>query len=419
MNRRIVLTLICLLSACGNIGSRFVKTETVGAKGGLVQVTTQDEPQIAGTELAIAAGSLGKETVITVDLVTTALLSADLVAGPTVEWGPSGTLFSSPAEMQLPYVADAQDEIFVQVEEANGQRFQIDASAVSVDVNRKLVRFRVNGFTRFQVGARRQCSATNACATGKTCRSGRCAATCTTSAQCDTNQACVAGACQSRGGSCVSNAQCLTNQACLGNQCVVFSQIDAGHSVDKPAIDAGSANACSSNSQCATNQVCLQGACEAQQCTENSQCALGNTCSFNVCVPTGAFDGGEPEQDGGIDYDGGVGDGGIGQYCLNNSQCAANTFCGTDFQCHEVACLSSWDCGQGQYCASNGNGTGVCQISDGGIDGGVFDGGHSTEDGGIDSGIDGGLDSDGGKPPTCTENTQCATGQHCINNTCQ
>ena len=131
MSKFAVLAALGGLSACGNLGSRFVKAENVSAKGGLIQIAATDNAQLAGTALAIPLGSLKKDTTITVALANTALLSPDLAAGPTVEWGPAGTQFASAAEMQLPYAADSQDEIFIQVEEANGERFEIDPSAGS------------------------------------------------------------------------------------------------------------------------------------------------------------------------------------------------------------------------------------------------------------------------------------------------
>ncbi len=449
-----VCALACGLLACGNVGSRYVKAESVTTKGGLVQVQAADNAQLSGTSLAIPAGALSATTVITVDLVNSALLEPDVAAGPTVEWGPSGTIFANPAEMQLPYLADDQDEIFVQVQEANGQRFEIDSSHVAVDATNKLVRFRVNGFTRFQVGARRQCRTNANCSAGKACRAGRCAAVCASSADCGTNQACVNGACQSPGNTCVTNAQCLTNQVCLSNKCTVFNAIDAGSASDGGVDEDGGTGAktCDSNASCGGNEVCIAGLCVVQACSFNSDCTVGNACVGGVCRPID-YDGGGLDLDAG-DLDAGIGDGGLGAHCVNNEQCGGAAYCGSDFQCHDLSCSTDSDCGAGQACAPNDLGEYRCQIidldagvdggfEDGGIDGGPFepDAGHldggEADAGNLDGGLDagdldggasdgGGLDAgeadaglDGGESLSCRADFDCLTGQHCIGHVCQ
>jgi len=411
-----LIALVGLIAGCGNLGSRYVKAENVSSNGALIQVNANENAALAGTSLAIPAGALSRDTTVTVDLFNGSILANDLAAGPTVEWGPSGTTFAVPAEMLLPYTADAQDEIFVQVEEANGERFELAPSAVSVDVSRKLVRFRINGFTKFQAGARRQCASDTACASGKACRAGRCAATCTSNAQCGANQTCENGACQAEGTICVSNAQCLTNQACINNHCSAFEAIDAGASGE---YDGG---VCASNRECASNQLCIGGACVIQTCSANADCALGTACVSGVCSPVS--DGGEVDLDAGIDLDAGVGgDGGMGASCVNNAQCGAAFYCGVDYQCHPITCSTNAQCGSGQVCQS-----GTCVLTDGGLDGGEFDGGEldggldgGKDDGGLDGGeYDGGVDEqDAGKGQTCRANFDCPQGQQCVQNICR
>lgn len=405
-----VLAALGGLSACGNLGSRFVKAENVSAKGGLIQIAATDNAQLAGTALAIPLGALKNDTTITVDLANTALLSPDLAAGPTVEWGPAGTQFASAAEMQLPYAADSQDEIFIQVEEANGERFEIDPSALALDVAHKLVRFRVNGFTRFQAGARRQCSSSVKCASGKTCHAGRCAVSCTSNSQCSTKQTCVSGACQSEGTLCVTNSQCLTNQACTNNHCVTFEPLDggpAGEGGHGGALDGGKAPVCASNLDCSSNEVCLAQLCVTQNCTTNAQCGLGSACIGHQCVPV--EDGGAPDLDGGIDLDAGAGDGGLGAHCINNAQCGEAWYCGTDYQCHPINCS-----------VRNGD-AGVSCVDGGQADAGDPTDGGPAEDGGQPDGgdLDAGEAPDAGVLVSCRVDFDCHDAQHCVDRVCR
>jgi hypothetical protein len=143
--------------ACGTdrtVGSRFVKSELVSAaRGGTISVSAGEEPQLAGTRLTVPAGALSADTQLTLELGRAAIAASP--RGPVAVWGPSGTTFATPARLTLPVALQGPEEaalLEISVEEADGSRFVIPSSELTVDVGAGLVSFPVKGFTRFQPG---------------------------------------------------------------------------------------------------------------------------------------------------------------------------------------------------------------------------------------------------------------------------
>jgi hypothetical protein len=113
-----------------------------------LEVTEADSEELAGTKLIIPAGALEGTLRITVKRHADVVADGALVAGPAVEFGPAGTVFSKPVRLELPYIAPqgaAARRIFVQVLEANGERMQLPAT-----VEGDVVVTTIHGFTSFQ-----------------------------------------------------------------------------------------------------------------------------------------------------------------------------------------------------------------------------------------------------------------------------
>src|SRR5205814_122927 len=99
------------------------------------------------------------------------------IAGPVAIWGPSGTHFSQPAHMTLPYQLQgdqlaSQLSIAVQEHGATATS-RIAHKLVAVDEPAKRVSFDVQGFTSFQPTTERCASAAD-CGSGEQCVSGAC-----------------------------------------------------------------------------------------------------------------------------------------------------------------------------------------------------------------------------------------------------
>ncbi|MHB8875437.1 MAG: hypothetical protein ACYC8T_17265 [Myxococcaceae bacterium] len=260
LRRALVVFAVGGLAACGpseTVGSRFVKSERVTAsQGASIVIDARESPELAGTALKIEPGALTADTTITLDLGASTLVdSAEQAAGPVAIWGPPGTKFSKPVVMTLPFKLTSGQTVanlFVQVNEADGTRFVIDRSKLTVDELKGVMSFTVAGFTGFQPGSAPRCTANTQCGTGLVC---------------------INGTCQTQG-ACTSNAGCAQNQVCLSSSCVTCT--------------GGVCPQCSINADCSAGQSCLSGQCQgsaidAGPCTSNSHCAAGLTCQAGQC----------------------------------------------------------------------------------------------------------------------------------------
>lgn len=267
-------------NACGTertVGSRFVKSERVAAsKGTAITVSDAEEPELAGTRLEVPPGALSADTTVTLELGLTSITESS--RGPVAIWGPAGTVFSSPVRMTLPLAMASSSElglIEIQVEEADGRRFTIPNSALTIDASGKAVSFTVTGFTRFQPGVPSRDGGTGA--------GGGTANTAGGTA--------LGGGTASAGGtaqtSCSSSTQCARSETCVmrnpGALGVCVAQSTGGGSAGGGAVSGGgTASAGGTASGGGTAQT---------SCTNSTQCARGETCvtrtpgTVGVCVP--------------------------------------------------------------------------------------------------------------------------------------
>ncbi|MCK6546108.1 hypothetical protein L6R52_09585 [Myxococcota bacterium] len=162
-----------VLGACGSkkeveLGSTYVKSALIVASaGGSIEVAASDHDKLAGTKITIPAGALTKDTTITIgydpgDITT----DGTAAIGPTVELGPEGTTFLTPAVVTIPYSGtfDAK-RLVVYAKDSNGTTV-IPAHDLVLDTATKTVRFQVEHFTYYQCGnapAPAECDPMNDC----------------------------------------------------------------------------------------------------------------------------------------------------------------------------------------------------------------------------------------------------------------
>jgi Cys-rich repeat protein len=384
----VVAFLVALLSACGpveNAGSRYVVSQHVAAsQGALISVARSGAPALDGTVLDVPAGALKADTTLTLELGPEPITAtAAQAAGPVAVWGPSGTVFSVPAELTLPYTltgTQSASRLYVQVQEQDGTRSIVAHDKLTVDPATKTIRFAVAGFTSFQPGvAPAECQTNADCVTGEVCVAGQChAPVCTVGQDWTCNDIptmnSIAGQCDAPG-SCTCRVGMHVNPAT--GKCTFDAAPDAGP-------------ACTNNTQCAGTDVCVNGACQpcaggtCVQCRADGDCGAGQVCASGSCVaaPDAGVDGGtDGGSDGGVD--GGT-DGGVAA-CVN--------------ACPPTGIPPQWWCtyADGQTymddCIAACNNAGAVVSCPSAVD--------------------------AGSAPTCRSNLDCAAGQNCVSGVCQ
>jgi hypothetical protein len=130
-----------------SVGSRYLKRTFVSAvTGGVVEISAEESPELAGTQLYIAPRALAADTTITVEMGTTAI--ARHPAGPVVWFGPPGTALRSPGRLTLPSSPDGAGQSQVlEAREEDGQRWSLPAGRPP-----GLVRAAISRLAAFQVG---------------------------------------------------------------------------------------------------------------------------------------------------------------------------------------------------------------------------------------------------------------------------
>ena len=146
--------------ACGDealeLGSRFLKSETISASaGGGFVVTEADSTEFAGVAIDVPAGALADETTITVAPSDDLAVEEDVQwVGPAMDFGPDGTEFSTPVTVTLRVDSDlGEDDPVVRVVSADGTSEWIEAADIMVNGD-DTWSFPVDHFTSFQPGRR-------------------------------------------------------------------------------------------------------------------------------------------------------------------------------------------------------------------------------------------------------------------------
>ncbi len=403
------------LAACGGteVGSKYVKSQTVAAStGAVIEVGATDGSPLVGTRLELPPGALSKDTNITLEVGMTDLSAQS--AGPVAKWGPDGTHFATPVTMTLPFAlptAKTAADLSIFVQESDGTSHRIPRSALTVDTAKKLVSFKVSGFTSFQPNTSPACRTDSDCSSGEVCQNAVCTATDGGSGGGGGGGGNTGGGAGGGGGidaghPCVTNLDCSAGQACVNAVCVPTGAGGGGGTgggvgggagggvgggVGGGAVDAG---LCLTASDCGSGQVCVNGTCQG---------GTGGGAGGGGGVGGGGGAGGGSQPDGGVDGGSGGGSG---------------TFCRTDLECStSEVCVNNACVGIPVTDGGAGGGAGGGSGSDGGTGGGAGGGagGGSGSDGGQP--IDGGSAPDAG--PSCTSSSQCAMPEVCYQSTCQ
>lgn len=241
-----------------------------------------------------------------------------------------------------------------------------------------------------------QCPANQVCdSTDSLCHPGNCLAT----AECGATQVCTNRFC----GACTQDSQCGPGKLCLGGACTIANcRLPSDCAVQGQLCVANTCTACTQTSQCGSGQVCDTGLCQAGNCVTSADCTNGRLCLSRTCSD-----------------------------CTSDGQCGAGKICVTG-GCVTGVCHGDADCSTGLQCdtnptsptawtcrscsplntaTSNSCGAGrVCDAS------GLCRSGNCTMNSHC-----------GGSTPvcvnfnctTCTQDSQCNSGQLCVNNQCR
>ena len=149
---------LCCLAGCSNtdtVGSKYAKKQTVQAvSGGLVTVSSIDDPTLVGTSLEIPPDALAADTEITVaEIQALTLPSGARAVGPGAEFGPPAAIFSHPATIVVPYVlasGEAVDGLAIQGLDSDGKTIHVSAGDLIIDPKAKTIGFSAARLIKYQ-----------------------------------------------------------------------------------------------------------------------------------------------------------------------------------------------------------------------------------------------------------------------------
>jgi hypothetical protein len=266
----------CVFSPTSEVSKTFCGSELVSAAaGGTVSVTAPECAALAGTSVVIPPGALAQDTVVTIGMGPDAIASAWATGiGPVADFGPSGTRFTSPVTVTLPFDASGildTDLLFVQEVEANGTTGRIDRPDLQILPSGKSLSFQITAFTQFEVALDPSCGN---CPAGSSCAPGthRCACTgglyaCTPS------------------GPCIDLRVDSNNCGSCGNVCPTGYMCDIRHA--GPVDDAGAVCSCGAGTFGDCADGCVDLATDSSNCGAcGNVCPLGYTCVGASCANT-------------------------------------------------------------------------------------------------------------------------------------
>jgi hypothetical protein len=152
---RLALLLAVAAAGCQDrevVGGITVKSVLVtAASGGVITVTADEDPVLAGLWLRIPPGSLPRDLTVTIERGGQDIVGPTTVtASPVAIVGPVGTPLSIPARLGLPVRAGtASDRLFVEMQDPEGRRSRLapirgtDTASTQADID---------WFAAFQVG---------------------------------------------------------------------------------------------------------------------------------------------------------------------------------------------------------------------------------------------------------------------------
>jgi Cys-rich repeat protein len=293
------------LVACGGqsetVGSKYVKTATIGSAGGTITVASADNATLAGTSITIPANALAADTAISIGLSNESVLGSaaagSTAIGPVVDFEPSGTVFAVPVTITLPVTLPsgvASSRVFVEAVETTGE-----AKSLAATYAAGLATIQAKGFTDF--GGLITPGTTESCSTDADCPSGQICvdASCTPGtdvrpdASIDADETDGGGptidasADVVTGGNCSTDADCPTGEICDGGRCAPAgsdASIDGG-SADGSTSVCGD-GVCSGGEDCSSCPIDC-GACSGDAgdaAADAIACAGGETDCSGLCI---------------------------------------------------------------------------------------------------------------------------------------
>ncbi|MHB8420885.1 MAG: hypothetical protein ACYDCL_22645 [Myxococcales bacterium] len=163
MTKMALAGLCCCALACGQnkqVGTQYAASALISAQaGGSLSVTSAEDPKLAGTKVQIPPTALAHDTTITIaegnGISAAQLATNESVASAVVaELGPSGTSFSLPVTITLPYSLPSGSTISqlgVAAVEDDGTTTIVGNTDLQIDASSNLASFTAVSFTRFAV----------------------------------------------------------------------------------------------------------------------------------------------------------------------------------------------------------------------------------------------------------------------------
>jgi hypothetical protein len=256
-------------------------------------------------------------------------------------------------------------------------------------------------------GCQQTCTTTDQCPKGTVCKSGLCSAPtsdagtpveCTTQKDCGPGKTCIESKCKDCGGTngpcpCSTQTDCTNGDKCVSGTCTPPGDVckfPSDCADGKTCADGQCVPQCSDTRPCATGTVCTKGVCKPDPttgCKDDSTCpTAAPRCVSGICQPTCTADA----------------DCGDGNYC-NQGVCAVDTRPKPNCTANGTECMTGQSCLDG-FCKYACTTDAQCKVIDARI-------GYC--------GADQVCRTEGEAHPQCTDASQCATGQSCIDNLCK